>query len=114
MLALSAIHEAIETLSEQLEELVEQIARAGFEAAQAEADFRSSFAKARLRARAEATGKLTVDAVEDLAAEKTQDQRLKYLLTSNNLLVLREAMRARQAQLDGYRTLAASYRGAGG
>lgn len=84
------------------------------EAAHAEAEFRAEFAKQRLRARADATTKLTVDAVEDMATEKTQDQRLKYLLKANELLVLREAMRARQAQLDGYRTLAASYRGGGG
>lgn len=111
MLPLSDIHESISELCRQLEELVEQIAKAGDEAAHAESTFRADFAKARLHARAEADGrKITVDEVEDRAAEKTQDQRLNYLLTSQNLLVLREAMRARQAQLDGFRTLAASHR----
>lgn len=115
MLSLSAIHAAIETLSDQLEDLVSEIAQAGDEAAKAEADFKTEFAKARLWARANAGDrKITVDEVEDRATTKTTDERTKYLVSANTLLVLREALRARQAQLDGYRTLAASYRGAGG
>lgn len=115
MIPLSSIHEAIERLEGQLEDLVSEITKAAGEAAEAEAEFRSEFAAARVEYRVNHSGeKFTVDMVEDYATVCAIETRTNHLLKANNLLVLREAMRARQAQLDGFRTLAASYRGAGG
>lgn len=115
MITLQAIHEAIEHVSGQLEELVEEVTKAGDDAAITEATFKGEFARARLNARVTAGDrKITVDEVEDRATVATQPERMAYLLGANNLTVLREALRARQSRLDALRTLAASFRGAGG
>lgn len=115
MLSIGQVTEALEETSRQLEELVDQITAAGDQQAHAEATFKAEFAKARLVARAEALGsKITVDEVEDRATGVTQSQRLAYLLATNQLTVLREALRAKQAQLDALRTLSSSFRAAGG
>ena len=114
MLSLQAIHERIESCTNRMESLVDDATKAAGDAAIAEASFKSRFAQERLKARANATGKMTTDEAEDRATVATENERLAYLLTANNLTVLREALRAAQSELDGLRTQAASYRQAGG
>lgn len=105
--------EQIEELDARLEELVEEITKAAVDAAVCEATFKAEFAKERLKARAGGI-KLTVDVAEDIATVATEDERRAYLLAANNLTVLREALRATTSRMDGARTMAASFRGAGG
>lgn len=115
MLTLQDIHSRIERCIDRMESLVDEVTIAASDAATAEATFKAEFAKARLKARAEADGrKITTDEAEDHATVKTEGQRLSYLLTTNNLTVLREALRAIQSEMDGLRTQAASFRQAGG
>lgn len=114
MLTLHDIHEGIERLEGELETLVNEIRRAGNQDAIAETQFKSHFAQERLKVRAGTTARITVDEVEDRATVQTQDERQIHLVARNNLTVLREVLRARQSQLDAMRTLAASFRQAGG
>ena len=117
MLTLQEIHRAIMNLSDQLEELVTEIAKAADQAAEEEASFKYEFAAHRIAVRNQAIdlkAKLTVDAVEDAATVATAKNRREYLTAANHLTVLREALRARQAQLDGLRSLLSSFKTAGG
>jgi len=115
MLTVSAIHEAIEACVARMDGLLEEVTAAAGDAAVAEATFKAQFAKERLGARAEAWDrKITTDEAEDRATVATEDERRGYLLATNNLTVLREALRACQSQMDGLRTMAASHRQAGG
>jgi len=110
MLSPLQIHQEIEKEVDRLEDLVAEIRLAGVNAGESESNFKSAFAKHRLTARAEATGKITADHVEDIATVATQDLRLKALVATNQLTVLREALRASEARLDALRTLATSHR----
>lgn len=119
MLSLTAIHEGIEACSSRMESLVDEVTKAADDAALAESAFKAAFAKARLKARADALEEdrkkpITTDEVEDRATVATQEGRYGYLFATNNLTVLREALRASQSQMDGLRTMAASHRQAGG
>lgn len=113
MLTLREIQEKIEACDSRLEELVDEITEAAGDAAVCETTFKTRFAQERLKVRAGGQ-KMTVDQVEDHATVATEDDRRSYLLATNNLTVLREALRATQARMDGLRTMAASFRGAGG
>lgn len=109
------IHNRIEELDTRLGDLVDEITTCAGDSAVAEATFKAEFAKERLKARAEAKDrKITTDEAEDRATVATEGLRRGHLFASNNLTVLREALRATQAQLDGCRTQAASFRQAGG
>jgi hypothetical protein len=100
--------------------LVDEVTKAADDAALAESAFKAAFAKERLKARADAAQEtdrkkpITTDEVEDRATVATQEGRYGYLFATNNLTVLREALRACQSQMDGLRTMAASHRQAGG
>ncbi len=117
MLSYDQVQAAIEQVSDQLEELVAEIRVAADESARAEARYKAEFAKARIRYRArcvEAHRRPNMDEVSDHAMVVTEDLFLPHLCAQNNLTTLREALRARQAQLDALRTLSASFRAAGG
>ena len=114
MLSAVQIHNEIERCLSRLDELTEEIRSAAVEAAKADSAFKVAFSKARLVARATATGKVTIDYVEDVATTETADLRLASTLATNNLTTLRDVLRSSQAQLDGLRTLSTSYRVAGG
>ena len=93
--------------------LVEELRSASVDCARAEAEFKVGFAKARLIARSEGLmsgNKVTQDMAEDSATVATEESRYAYLLASNNIVSLREAIRVSQSHLDGLRTLAASHR----
>lgn len=113
MLTISRIQAGIESELKRIDELVNQIAKAGDEAAETESAYKAAFAKKRLEIRAY-YDKPTVGQCDDEAMEATADLHLAYLLGSNRLTVARESLRAAQARLDGLRTLAASFRAAGG
>jgi len=107
------IQEAIESELDRMENLIDELRTAAVESARAEADFKVGFAKARLLARhegAESGVKVTQDLAEDTATVATEDARYAYLLAQNNIVSLREAIKASQSHLDGLRTLAASHR----
>ena len=114
MLTIDEIEARIQATGRRIEELLGDVQRAAEEAAVAEAEFKTAFAQVRLRSRAEAGGKVTVDHVDDLATVATEDKRLRWLIAQNALTVCREALRARESQLDALRSLMATYRGAGG
>jgi hypothetical protein len=113
----SEIAERMERVMAALEELVDEVRDAAHGAAVAEATYKAAFAQARLKARVTAENdgrRLTTDAAEDAATAGTQDERLDYLIATSRLTSARDALRARQAVLDGLRTLSAAVRGAGG
>jgi hypothetical protein len=115
VLTVSEVHQRIEACVGRMDGLLEEVTTAAGDAAVAESTFKAEFAKARLKARAEAAGrKITTDEAEDVATVATEDERRGYLFATNNLTVLREALRACQSQMDGLRTMAASHRQAGG
>lgn len=114
MRSLQDIHASIEAIEQELIDLVATATEAATDAAVTEATFKTQFAKARLLARANATGKITVDEVTDRATVECSESRLGYLVANGRLTTVREALRAAQSRLDGLRTEAASYRGAGG
>lgn len=109
------VHAGIDEVDRLMGELVDEITGAGTDAAITEATFKVEFAKARLRARAEAAGRrITTDEAEDIATVATENQRQGYLIAANNLQVLREVNRTLQSRMDGLRTQATSFRQAGG
>lgn len=111
------IAEAIETTQDELESLEAAVRVAAENKAQAEYEFKVAFAKERAKARLEAGQrgeKLTTDAVEDAATIATADLRHAHLLTAELLTAVRESLRSTQSRLDGYRTMSASVRAAGG
>lgn len=114
MPTLDQIHDGIAKQVRRIEELVEEIATAGDQAARAEADYRVIAAQERLKAAAEPGEKRTVSEIDALVTVETQDELLRHLIAANRLTVAREALRAAQARLDGLRTLATSFRSAGG
>lgn len=114
MLTLSQIHTGIAKEIERLEQLTEDIAHAGDLAAETEATYKAEFAKARLAIRATSKERLTVDEVGDRALDLVEELHLHYLVAQNRLTTCREALRASQARLDGFRSLLVSVRQAGG
>ncbi len=114
MLTLREIHQGIEANLNALEELVSEVQDAGNQAAVAENAYRVSYAKARLSIRALSQEKLTVEQVEAEATVATEKEHLAFLIAQNKLTTVREALRATQSKLDAYRSLGASFRGAGG
>ena len=113
-MTLREIHEGLQANLEALDSLVEEARSAGRESAKTENAYKVAYAKTRLSIRATSTEKLTVDQVEAEATVATQDEHLAFLLAQSNLTVLRESLRAVQSKIDAYRTLAASFRSAGG
>lgn len=109
MITIADIEKGIKYEQKLLHDLVEQIQKAGDEAAEAEATYKAKFSKARLTARA-LREKMTVGEVEDLATEQCSEERLNYLITENRFATLKEGLRASQARLNGWQTLAASMR----
>ena len=53
---------------------------------------------------------MTVGEVDDMAVQQCEDEHLKYLITANHFSTLKEGLRASQARLNGWQTLAASMR----
>jgi len=114
-LTLDQIHRGILKEMRTLEELVTDIQRAGQEAAKADARYKSAFSEARLNVRAlYGHQKMTVDQTTDIATAGTDDEYTQFIITANFLTTCREALRASQSRLDGWRTLAVSFRNAGG
>jgi hypothetical protein len=112
VLNLAGIQKGILQELEKLEELVEEIRNLGHEAALAEVAYKTGNATARLQAKA--TGKITEASAQDSADVQCEELRLQHLIASNSLTVVREALRASQARLDGLRTLASGFKIAGG
>lgn len=116
-LSYDQVQAEIETTCVRLEELVEEILVAAREAAAAEANYKIALAKSRLKYRDDCRRthtKTNMDDVTDHAMVETEDLFQPHLLAANNLMTLREALRACQARLDGLRSLSAAFRSAGG
>lgn len=109
MITIADIEKGIKYEQKILHDLVEQIQKAGDEAAEAEATYKSKFSQARLTSRA-LREKMTVGEVDDMAVQQCEDEHLKYLITANHFSTLKEGLRASQARLNGWQTLAASMR----
>jgi hypothetical protein len=117
MLSYEQIAEAIEAEGRRIGKLAEECADVAQNAAEAEADYKMEFAKARMQIRDDAAAvgnKVTVSEVDDMALLESSESHRTYLVASSALTAIREALRASQARLDGLRTLAAGYRHAGG
>jgi hypothetical protein len=109
------IQQAIEVELERMEELVDTLRGAGIDQSRAEVDYKVNYAKERLRARAAGSVdgvRVTQDHADDLATVATEDDFHARLLTTNNLMTLKEALHASKTHLEALRTLAASYRNA--
>lgn len=110
---IAQIEQAIQSEARKIEELVDEVRNAGIDAAKAETSFKVGFAQHRLVARA-GEGRVTEAMADDLAVEATEKERLNHNLAQSRLTTAREAMRAAQSRLDALRTLAATFRAAGG
>ena len=107
------IQQAIEAELERMEGLVDALQSAGVDQSHAEVNYKVNYAKERLRARAAGTVdgvRVTQDHADDLATVATEENLHSRLLTSNNLMTLKEALHASKTHLEALRTLAASYR----
>lgn len=113
MLTIDRIQTGIGREMKILEELVEEMREAGDESARAEVAYKTAYAQSRLSIRA-LHGKPTVDFVEAAATVDCADQHLAYLIASNRMTTAREALRAAQSRLDGWRSLMVTMRAAGG
>lgn len=109
MIIIDDIEKGIKYEQKVLHDLVEQIQEAGNIAAVAEAEYKAKFSQSRLTARA-LREKMTVGEVEDMAVQQCEDEHLKYLISANHFSTLKEGLRASQARLNGWQTLAASMR----
>ena len=114
MLTLAQIHRGIAQEIQRQEELVDEIANCADLAAEADVNYKTALAQARLRVRAESIERITIDEVADRAQSLIEEMHLQYVLATNKMTVLREAIRSSQSRLDGYRSLLVSFRGAGG
>ena len=83
-------------------------------AARTEAAYKIENAKARLTIKGTALEKLTVSDIEAEALIQCEELFTAYLVAQNHLMTVREALRATQSKVDAFRTLAASFRNAGG
>ena len=114
MITITEIHKGIYSELKALDELVDEIRALASEAAQTETIYKREFARARLSIRALAKDKPTVGQIDDEAEDLTSVQRMAYLSASHRLTACREALRASQAKLDGWRSLLSSVKAAGG
>lgn len=104
---------AIEAMNQHIENLVAEIREAAKEAADAESAYELVFATARVRLRHEALEsgiKATADMVDDGATIVAADEHHRSMLAKNNLSVCRTALDAAKSELDGLRSVSASYR----
>jgi hypothetical protein len=113
-ITLDGIHGGLRFEMDQLEELVREVRQAGDAAAEAEVNYKVAYAQTRLRVRAEARERLTVDQVADKALAECEELLLNYKIAENRLTTTRESLHATTARMDGWRTLATSFRVAGG
>ena len=97
--------------SNLLEKLATTISTLGREAAEADAAFKSAFAKAILRAKARTDVKMTEEWAKALAQDESSDQYLRYVIAANAFTAAREASKAAMSRMDGLRTLSANVRG---
>jgi hypothetical protein len=114
MLSLSEIHDRLEAELEHLENLVTEVRHAGNEAAKAEVAYKVESSKARLTVKATMIEKLTVADIDAEVTIQTEELYLNYLITANALTTCREAVRVGTTKVDALRSLAASFRNAGG
>ena len=114
ILTLREVAEGLEVNMTALDELVTEVQDAGNRAAKTEAAYKIENAKSRLTIKGTAIEKLTVSDIEAEALIQCEGLFTAYLIAQNHLLTVREALRAVQSKVDGYRTLAASFRNAGG
>jgi hypothetical protein len=112
-----SIESAMVNTIERMEELTQVFARLADELSGAETTYKIEFARKRytLRTSVDARGKkYTVDIAEDMATEATKDQLIAYESTKAKYDSCRQALSTVRAQLEGYRSLMASHREAGG
>lgn len=117
MLSYNEVAQAIEDEGRKIGKLAEECADVAQNAAVSEADYKTEFAKARMRYRDDAAArsvKVTVDQVEDAATLEASLSLRTYLVARESLTAIRAALKASEARLDGLRTLASGYRQAGG
>lgn len=108
------IQRGLQANLEALESIVDEIRAAGRDAAIKEATYKVEYAKSRLTVKATAMEKLTVSDIEAEATIQCEQVYLEHLIAQNHFTSVREALRAIQSKMDGFRTLSVSYRAAGG
>ena len=108
------IQRGLQANLDALDEIVDEVRKAGHDAATTEAAYKIEFAKARLTVKATSLEKLTVGDIESEATIQCEELYFRYLIAENHFTSVREALRALQSKIDGYRTLSASFRAAGG
>lgn len=113
MRSFEQVHEDIEAVALRLEELTAEIETAANDDATKEAAYKVKFHSEFLKAKT-ADGKPSDKLCEATAIEASQSELRAHLLARGVLSSARDALRARMSQMDGLRTQAASYRGAGG
>lgn len=111
MITVERIHQGIAKCLNRIDELVAEMAEAGDNAANAEALYKTEFARQRLAYRV-THEKSTVGQVDDHATDLTSDLLLAHLIAASRLTTTREALRATQSRLDGMRSLLSSIKAA--
>ena len=117
MLTYEAISEAIEREGKRLGKLAEECADIAQMAAEAEADYKTESAQARMRIRDDAAGvgaKITNGEVEDRATLECSVSLRTHLVASSSLTAIRSALGASQSRLSALQSLHSGYRSAGG
>jgi DNA-binding LytR/AlgR family response regulator len=106
------IEERMEILCVEMEELLSELSLAQNEHARLDIQRRVAFATARVRARANivAGRRPTIDAVDDIATIAIGDVYHQALVASGRITTAKEALRAKQSELDTLRSILVSHR----
>jgi hypothetical protein len=113
VLSIHEVTEAIESEGRKLGKLVNEINDAAHKDAVAEIAYKSATAKARIQFRLDHE-KATVGATDDHAQVAAESEHLAHLVARNQLMVLRDSLRATTARLDALRSIITTVRAAGG
>lgn len=102
-------------LNDQLDDLTTELARLAEAAADAEVEYKKRYHASRVTGRATLDGngpggRVTNDECDDFAMEQAGDLFRGYKVTEGAYQAARDALRAKQSQLDALRTIAANIR----
>lgn len=106
----ASVEQVLATEAKELLSLIDRLEEVSYNFAQAEAEFKSEFAKHRLISKAAEGKKVTEAQAEDEATVATADLRLTYLVSQQKVNVIRERIRVSQTRIDVARSLMASLR----
>jgi len=114
MITIEQITKGIQVEMRKVSQYVDDLAVAGDVAAEADADWEITKAKASLLIAAESIEKLTVSEIANRTLIQCEAEYRAYVIAKNRHDNIKHALRAAQSRLDALRTLMTSPRVAGG